>query len=198
MSGRFPLWKVSNKRVWLRVTTSVLKSLDCEENNLHWYTNLTTLPTFESHFKIFISFFFPIHFDYFSPTPTLLSSSSPTPYPPKVMFLSLKRKGRKRQCRVCFGWSTYSWTRGLPWSVVDWPCITLSEETGFPFPNRHRLQLVSWLGVGLLVSFPLSILGLLSSLNLCVSCASCHGFCAFLSVLLEDAVFLESATTSGS
>lgn len=83
------------------MTTSVLKSLDCGENNLHWYTNLTTLPTFESHFKIFISFFSHIiHFDYFSPPPTLLSSSSPTPYPPKVMFLSLKRKGRKRRDNV--------------------------------------------------------------------------------------------------
>lgn len=58
MSAGLPLWKVSSKRAWFRVSTSVLESLDCGENNFHWYTNLTTLPTFGSHFKIFISYFF--------------------------------------------------------------------------------------------------------------------------------------------
>lgn len=63
------------------------------------------------------------------------------------------------------------------------------KRNGFLFPSSYPLELVA------LVHF-------WSGLNLCGSCACCHGLCEFIhaSVLLclEDTVYLEPSTTSGS
>lgn len=92
--------------------------------------------------------------------------------------------------------------RGLPWSAVNTPSDTLLEKTVFPFPSKYQLKIAFWFGVGLCVYFPRSMLGFLSGLNLCSSCTHCHTLCELICVsvllCLEDAVPLESPTTSGS
>lgn len=55
---------------------------------------------------------------------------------------------------VRFTLANYFWTFDLPWILND----TLLEKTDFsPFASRYKLQITSWLGVGIL-----------SSLNLCM------------------------------
>lgn len=58
--------------------------------------------------------------------------------------------------------ANYSWTRGLPYSVVDTPSDTPLEKKDFPF--LFRQQTASWLGVALcLLAFPHA--GILSCLR---------------------------------
>lgn len=89
----------------------------------------------KSHLKIFIDFFLIQYIlSILSSPPALLWSSSPTRYPPKFIFLSLKKI--KKKTWVCFVLSNYSWAWGLPWTVVERPTVTSSEKMIFPFSSR--------------------------------------------------------------
>lgn len=108
--------------------------------------------------------------------------------------------------------------RSLPWSVVNIPHFssrakhflsviwivffsdTPLEKTEFPSPTAANCKQAPWLGVGLCVHFPFSVL-ILSGLKLCRSCAcfqSCYEFlCSSVFMSMEDTVSLESFITSG-
>lgn len=61
--------------------------------------------------------------------------------------------------RVCYVLTSYSWSWHLFRTVADIPTDTPLEKTDFPFASRCRLQIVSWLGVGPHIHFPLLVLG---------------------------------------
>lgn len=103
---------------------------------------------------------------------------------------------------VSFVLDIYSWSWGLPWSMVDIPtqlCST-GENWFSPF-QQYQLQIAYWLGVGLTIYLPFSCWDFVC-LNLWRSCVHCHSLYEFiwLSVLLclTNPVSLEPPTTSGS
>lgn len=64
----------------------------------------------------------------------------------------------KQKHDVCFMLPNYCWAWSLPWSVVDIPIGIALAKIDLPFPIRYQLQRPLWLGVGLWVHSPLSML----------------------------------------
>lgn len=60
---------------------------------------------------------------------------------------------------VCYVLTSYSWPWHLSRTVANIHTDTPLEKTDFPFASRCRLQIVSWLGVGPHIHFPLLVLG---------------------------------------
>lgn len=88
---------------------------------------------------------------------------------------------------------------GLFWGVFNMSSVTPLRKLDFPLQATHQSQIATWLDVGLCVySF---MLGFLSGLNSCRSCACCFGLfeflCASAFLGLENDVSLESSTTCG-
>lgn len=69
-------------------------------------------------------------------------------------------------------------TWGLFWGVFNMSSVTPLRKLDFPLQATHQSQIATWLDVGICVySF---MLGFLSGLNSCRSCACCFGLFEFL------------------
>lgn len=95
----------------------------------------------------------------------------------------------------------YFWVWGLSWSVVDKPSVIPLKKIDFSSSISYHLQLASWLGVGVYIHLPFSVL------KFCLAWA-CAGLAhavtvseliwAYALLCLDNSNSLKSTTTSGS
>lgn len=93
-------------------------------------------------------------------TKTNKTQNKPTNKQTKSNKMPKQKKSPPHTKLVNFVLAIYSWDWGVPCGVVNIHSVTLLEQTDFHFPCRYQLQIVSWLGVGHCVYFPLLFLGL--------------------------------------
>lgn len=101
------------------------------------------------------------------------------------------KKAHKTMSPLCV--ANYSWAWGLLWSMIDIQWHSVGEKW-FPFPSKHQSPLTSWLKVGLLVHFLLSVLGILLAWT-CVGFV--HAVTVSVSLYVHLSCFLWKTTFLG-
>lgn len=121
--------------------------------------------------------------------------------PPTYTHTKAKNANTTKKCGVHFVLATFSWPRGLPWTVVGAPAGTSLEKTDCPFPAGVDCQTLLVKNGTVCLLFLLWG-GIFSGLNLCRVCSCytclCESTCVLVLLCLEDTIFLELSTTSTS
>ena len=87
---------------------------------------------------------------------------------------------------------------GLTWGMVDMYSHTPLGKSDFPFAIRNELQITSWLGLGLCVHFPFSVLGPHQTWTCATSFVWYHSLCGLLGPVMSWRQFTYIPTPSGS